>query len=119
MGKTMLGVFFGLVMVVAGASAAFAHQAGGVEVGDLETGSVVGQSFKELDVDAQLFAIEIGNLKAWYPPVTIIDFKVRPGRPILLKVTNNSAGEHGFSVDRYDDSTGADRAECAGGTQAW
>ncbi len=63
MGKTMLGVFFGLVMVVAGASAAFALQAGGVEVGDLETGSVVGQSFKELDVDAQLFAIEIGDLK--------------------------------------------------------
>lgn len=98
MGKTMLGVFFGLVMVVAGASAAFAHQAGGAEVGDLETGSVVGQPFKELDVDAQLFAIEIGNLKAWYPPVTVIDFKVRPGRPILLKVTNNSAAEHGFSL---------------------
>ncbi len=63
MGKTMLGVFFGLVMVVAGASAAFALQAGGVEIGDLETGSVVGQSFKELDVDAQLFAIEDWNLK--------------------------------------------------------
>ena len=64
MGKTMLGVFFGLVMVIAGASAALAHQAGGVEVGDLETGSVVGQPFKELDVDAELFAIEIGNLKS-------------------------------------------------------
>ena len=92
MGKTMLGVFFGLVMVMAGASSAFALQAGGVEIGDLETGSVVGQSFKELDVDAQLYAVEIGNLKVWYPPVTIIDFKVRPGRPVLLKVTNN--GEH-------------------------
>jgi len=98
MGKTMLGVFFGLVMVVAGASAAFAHQAGGVEIGDLETGSVVGQSFKELDVDAQLFAIEFGNIKAWYPPVTVIDFKVRPGRPVLLKITNNSTTEHGFSL---------------------
>ena len=84
MGKTMLGLFFGFVMVVAGASAAFALQAGGVEIGDLETGSVVGQSFKELDVDAQLFAIEIGTLKTWYPPITIIDFKVRPGRPVLL-----------------------------------
>src|SRR5512134_1122679 len=98
MGKTMLGVFFGLVMVVAGASATFALQAGGVEVGDFETGSVVGQPFKELDVDAQLFAIEIGALKTWYPPVTIIDFKVRPGRPVLLKVTNNSAAEHGFQM---------------------
>src|SRR5678816_4731769 len=93
MGKTMLGVFFGLVMVVAGASAAFALQAGGVEVGDLETGSVVGQSFKELDVDASLFSVEIGDMKTWYPPVTVIDFKVRPGRPVLLKVTNKATAE--------------------------
>ena len=98
MGKTMLGVFFGLVMVVAGASAAFALQAGGVEVGDLETGTVVGQPFKELDVDADLHAVEIGSLKSWYPPVTIIDFKNRPGRPVLLKVTNNSTAEHGFQM---------------------
>lgn len=98
MGKTMLAVFFGLVMVVAGASGAFALQAGGVEIGDLETGSVVGQPFRELDVDAQLFALEIGNTKVWYPPVTVIDFKVRPGRPVVLKVTNNSSGEHGFQL---------------------
>jgi hypothetical protein len=98
MGKTMLGVFFGLVLVVAGASVAFALQAGGVEVGDLETGSVVGQPFKELDVDAQFFAIEIGKMKAWYPPTTIIDFKSRPGRPVLLKVTNDSTAEHGFHM---------------------
>lgn len=98
MGKTMLGVFFGLVMVMAGASSAFALQAGGVEIGDLETGSVVGQSFKELDVDAHLYAIEIGNLKTWYPPVTVIDFKVRPGRPVLIVVTNNSTAEHGFQL---------------------
>jgi len=104
MGKTMLGVFFGLVMVVAGASAAFALQAGGVEIGDLETGSVVGQSFKELDVDAQLFSIEIGDMKTWYPPVVIIDFKVRPGRPVLLKVTNKSTADHGFEMT---DSTNA------------
>ncbi len=78
--------------------AAFALQAGGVEIGDLETGSVVGQSFKELDVDAQLFAIEIGTVKSWYPPITVIDFKVRPGRPVLLKVTNKSAAERGFQM---------------------
>ena len=35
MGKTVLGVFFGLVLVMAGASASYALQAGGVEVGDL------------------------------------------------------------------------------------
>lgn len=98
MSKTLLGVFFGLMMVVAGASAAFALQAGGVEVGDLETGSVVGQPFKELEVDAVLYAVEIGNMKTWYPPVTVIDFKVRPGRPVLLKVTNNSTAEHGFQM---------------------
>jgi hypothetical protein len=96
MGKTMLWVFFGLIMVIEGASSALAHQAGGVEVGDLETGSVVGQPFKELDVDAELYAIEIGNLKTWYPPTTAIDFKVRAGRPVVIKVTNSSTAEHGF-----------------------
>jgi hypothetical protein len=96
MGKTMLGVFFGLIMIIAGAFEALAHQAGGVEVGDLETGSVVGQSFKELDVDIELYSIEIGQLKAWYPPTSVIDFKVRPGRPVLIKVTNNGTTEHGF-----------------------
>jgi hypothetical protein len=98
MGKTMLSVLFGLGMIVAGASAAFALQAGGVEVGDLETGSVVGQPFKELDVDASFYTIEIGNLKTWYPPTTVIDFKTRPGSPVLLKVTNHSTAEHGFQL---------------------
>jgi len=98
MGKTMLSVLFGLGLSVAGATAAFALQAGGVEIGDLETGSVVGQPFKELDVDASFYAIEIGNLKTWYPPTTVIDFKTRPGAPVLLKVTNMSAAEHGFQL---------------------
>jgi hypothetical protein len=98
MGKTMLSVLFGLGLSVAGASAAFALQAGGVEIGDLETGSVVGQPFKELDVDASFYAIEIGNMKTWYPPTTVIDFKNRAGAPVLLKVTNNSTAEHGFQL---------------------
>lgn len=98
MGKTMLSVLFGLGMIVAGASAAHALQAGGVEVGDLETGSVVGQPFKDLEVDAQFYAIEIGSLKTWYPPTTVIDFKTRPGAPVLLKVTNQSTAEHGFQL---------------------
>jgi hypothetical protein len=96
MSKMLLAVFFGLVITVAGASTSFALQAGGVEVGDLETGSVVGQRFSELPVDAELFAIEIGNTKVWYPAATIIDFKARAGRPLVLKVTNNSSAEHGF-----------------------
>lgn len=98
MGKTMLSVLFGLGLSVAGATAAFALQAGGVEIGDLETGSVVGQPFKELDVDAAFYAIEIGSLKTWYPPTTVIDFKTRPGAPVLLKVTNHSTAEHGFQL---------------------
>ena len=97
MGKMLIAVFFGL-MVMAGASAAFAHQSGGVEVGDLEKGSVAGIAFKELDVDAELHALELGasQKKVWYPPTTVVDFKVRPGRPFLLKVTNESTAEHGF-----------------------
>jgi hypothetical protein len=95
MRKMLVSAFFGLVVAVS-ASPSFALQAGGVEIGDLETGSVVGQPFKGLDVDAQLFAIDVGNLKVWYPSVTIIDFKVRPGRPVVLKVTNNGSTEHGF-----------------------
>jgi len=98
MGKIILSVFLGLGMVLAGASGSYALQAGGVEVGDLETGSVVGQPFKELSVDAAFFAIEIGNMKTWYPPTTVIDFKTRPGAPVLLKVTNNATAEHGFHL---------------------
>lgn len=97
MGKMLVAVFFGLI-VLAGASEVFAHQAGGVEVGDLEKGSVAGIAFKELDVDAELFALELGasQKKVWYPPTTVVDFKTRPGRPFLLKVTNDSTAEHGF-----------------------
>jgi len=98
MRRMVMSLVFGLVLVMAGASAALALQAGGVEIGDLDTGSVVGQPFNKLDVDADLYAIEVGNLKTWYPPVTVIDFKVRPGRPVVLKVTNSSTAEHGFEM---------------------
>ena len=93
----VLGVM-ALVSVFMLRTAAPALQAGGVEIGDLETGSVVGQSFKELEVDVQLVAVEIGAVKSWYPPVTVIDFRVRPGRPVLLKVMNTSAVERGFQM---------------------
>jgi hypothetical protein len=93
----VVGVLVSVSVFVTGA-AALALQAGGVEIGDLETGSVVGQNFKELEVDVQLVAVEIGTVKSWYPPTAVIDFKVRPGRPVLLKVTNSSAGERGFQM---------------------
>jgi len=91
-------IFLGVLGVLASGTSALALQAGGVEVGDLETGSVVGQPFRELEVDVQLYAIELGTLKAWYPPTTVIDFKVRPGRPVLIKVTNTTATERGFQM---------------------
>ena len=118
MGKTMLGVFFGLVMVVAGASASYALQAGGVEIGDLETGSVVGQSFKELDVDAPAIRARDWEIKTWYPPVTIIDFKVRPGRPVLLKVTNKATADHGFEMTDATNARSSDRHEGSSGVEA-
>ena len=98
MGKTMLAVFFGVGMALTGVSASYALQAGGAEIGDLESGSVVGQPFKELTVDASFYATEIGNMKVWYPPMTVIDFKARPGSPVLLKITNNATAEHGFHL---------------------
>jgi hypothetical protein len=106
MAKIFVSVFLALVFIAVGTSMSFAHQAGGVEVGDLETGSVVGQPFKELTVDQELYAIEIGNTKVWYPPAVILDFKARPGRPVVFKVTNNSSGEHGFMMTA-DESYGA------------
>ena len=73
--------------------AAWALQAGGVEVGDLESGSVVGQRFKELSVDLDIHATEIGGHAA---KPDFLDLKSRPGNPVLLRVTNRSTSERGF-----------------------
>jgi hypothetical protein len=83
----------GAVLLIGGT--AFAHQAGGVEVGD-ENASVVGQPFKGLPIDAELFATEMSGLKVWYPGVTVLDLKARSGQPIVLKVTNKSSVDRGF-----------------------
>ena len=99
MRKSMLAVFFGLVFVVSGASASFALQSGGVEIGDLETGSVVGQPFSALDVDVAVVALEnVGGKKVWYPATSILNLRGRAGRPVVIKVTNSSSGEHGFNL---------------------
>jgi hypothetical protein len=84
------------ILLTAGGSVSLAHHAGGVEVGDLDTGSVVGQPFRELPVDADLIALEAGEIKMWYPSLTILDLKVRPGRPVVLKITNKTAVDRGF-----------------------
>ena len=102
MGKTMVAVFFGLVMQWLG------HQA------HMRFKPVVSRSVIWKPVPSSVsrlrnwmwmrncYAVEIGNMKAWYPPVTVIDFKVRPGRPVVLKVTNNSTAEHGFQMTDAD-----------------
>lgn len=99
MGKMLVSVFFGLVIVMAGVSTSFALQSGGVEIGDLETGSVVGQPFKELPVDLTFYALEnVGGKKIWYPPTQILTLAGRPGTPVLFKVTNETSAEHGFEL---------------------
>ncbi|TKB79245.1 MAG: hypothetical protein E8D42_07545 [Nitrospira sp.] len=84
------------VTVLMMGEASWALQAGGVEVGDLENGSVVGQRFKELLVDLDIHATEIGGLKVLYPPISVLDLKSRPGTPVLVRVTNRSTNERGF-----------------------
>ncbi len=81
---------------------AFALQSGGVEIGELETGSVVGQPFKRLEVDVELTALCVGGQKAWYPPMSVLDLRpqgtgARPGRPVLIRVTNQLHLPQGLS----------------------
>lgn len=103
MHKVLLSVLLSLMLVAAGSSVALALQSGGFTVGDLETGSVVGQPFKSLDVDLEFTALMIGGKKAWYPGTSILDLRNqgtlgRRGQPVLIKVTNALDGEHGFSL---------------------
>lgn len=103
MHKVLLSVLLSLFLMAAGSSVALALQSGGVEIGDLETGSVVGQPFNALDVDLSFIAMEIGGKKVWYPPTAILNLSkegtgARAGRPVLLKVTNNLDGDHGFDL---------------------
>ena len=107
MGKMLVSVFFGLVIVMAGVSTSFALQSGGVEIGDLETGSVVGQPFKEIPVDLTFYALEnVGGKKIWYPPTQILKLAGRPGTPVLFKVTNDTSAEHGFELSADSRSAG-------------
>ena len=103
MHRVLLSVLLSAVLIAAGSSAAWALQSGGVEIGDLETGSVVGQPFKKLNVDLEFNIVEIGGKKAIYPPTAILDLVNsgtggRAGSPVLIKVTNNLSGEHGFNL---------------------
>ena len=103
MHKVLLSVLLSAVLIAAGSSSAWALQSGGVEIGDLETGSVVGQHFKNMDVDLEFNIIEIGGKKVIYPPTSILNLinsgtGGRAQSPVLLKVTNNLSSEHGFQL---------------------
>ncbi len=103
MHKVLLSVLLSFILVAAGSSVALALQSGGFTTGDLETGSVVGQPFKHLDVDLEYTALMLGGKKAWYPGTAILDLRNqgtlgRRGQPILIKVTNALDGDHGFSL---------------------
>jgi len=104
MHKVLLSVLLSLILVAAGSSVSFALQSGGVEYGNLETGSVVGIPFKEMDVDLTFIAMMVGGKKVWYPPTAILDLTNqgtggRAGMPVLIKVTNDLDGEHGFDLN--------------------
>ena len=90
------------VMLLAG-TPAMALQSGGVEIGDLETGSVIGQPFKKLDVDLAFTAMKVGGQNAWYPSTAVLSLVAegtggRAGRPVLLKVTNTLSSDYTFDL---------------------
>ena len=103
MHRVLLSVLLSAVLIVAGSSVAFALQSGGVEIGDLETGSVVGQPFKKLNVDLEFNIMELGGKKVIYPPVQILNLVSggtggRALAPVLIKVSNNLDADHGFNL---------------------
>ena len=104
MHKVLLSVLLSAVLIAAGSSTAWALQSGGVEIGDLETGSVVGQHFNTMDVDLEFNIMEIGGKKVIYPPTSILNLVNCRNRwhvPLALyfiKVTNNLKAEHGFNL---------------------
>ncbi|GKS57097.1 hypothetical protein YTPLAS18_06240 [Nitrospira sp.] len=88
-----------MIAVLAGSPAGFALQSGGVEIGDLETGSVVGQPFREIPVDLEFQVLEgVGGKSVWYPPVAILKMVGRAGTPVLLKVSNGTKTEQSFGL---------------------
>ena len=91
MHKVLLSVLLSAVLIAAGSSVALALQSGGVAYGDLETGSVSGIPFNKLDVDVDLYAINIGGKKVWYPPVSVLNLVAGAtgGRPFTGFDQNN------------------------------
>ncbi len=103
MHKVLLSVFLSVFLILTGSSLALALNSGAVSVGDLETGSIVGQPFKALPVDITFHIMEIGGKKAIYPPFAILNLRnqgigARAMRPVVFKVINNLSSDHNFSL---------------------
>ncbi len=94
--KGILPIFLSILLIVLLPKEGFALQSGGVEIGDLKTGSVAGRPFSKLNVDMEFTAMKVGGFKVWYPPYASINLKSRFRAPIVLKVTNALDQEHGF-----------------------
>ncbi len=100
MHKVLLSVLVSFVLIFAGGSA-FAFNSGAIEVGDLKTGSIVGQPFSKLIIDLEFTALKVGGKTAWYPPTQILNLRnqgtgARPMQPVVFKVTNALDKEHTF-----------------------
>lgn len=103
MGASLIRASVLVFLLLLVGSPVFALQSGGVEIGDLETGSVIGQPFKALDVDMAFTAMNVGGKNTWYPPTAVLALTregtgARGGRPILLQVTNKLASDYTFSL---------------------
>ena len=103
MHKVLLSVFLSLFLILTGSSLALAFNSGAVSVGDLETGSIVGQPFKSLPVDIEFHILEIGGMKAIYPPNAILNLRnqgigARAMGPVVFKVTNHLGSQHNFTL---------------------
>ncbi len=102
MRKILLFVLLGLVLTWTNGRV-LAFNSGAVEVGDLETGSIVGQPFSSLPVDLEFHAMQIGEETVWFPPAAMLNLKNqgtggRAGRPVVFKVINKLGGSHNFSI---------------------
>ena len=98
----LIAICFSVVVFGMTPSPSSALQSGGVEIGDLETGSVAGLGFETLEVDLTITALCVGGQKAWYPPTSVLDLRDegtggRASRPILIKLVNTLPLPQGFT----------------------
>lgn len=103
MHKVLLSVLLSLILMAAGSSVALALQSGGIAIGDLATGSIVGQPFTKLDVDLTFTAVKIGGGTAWYPGTSILNLRNqgtlgRASRPVLFKIDNKTGSDVTFDL---------------------